>query len=56
MTKNAITWIREDFRIGYNPALSYATQKHEGVLALYIYNKNDLIIKEKLKNGGFLNL
>ena len=41
MTKNAITWIREDFRIENNPALSYATQNHENVLALYIYNKND---------------
>ena len=40
MTKNAITWIREDFRIENNPALSYATQNHENVLALYIYNKN----------------
>ena len=41
MTKNAITWIREDFRIENNPALSYATQNHENVLALFIYNKND---------------
>ena len=41
MTKNAITWIREDFRIENNPALSYATQNHENVLALYIYNKID---------------
>ena len=41
MTKNAITWIREDFRIENNPALSYATQNHENVLALYIYNKNE---------------
>ena len=41
MTKNAITWIREDFRIADNPALSYATQNHENVLALYIYNKKD---------------
>ena len=41
MTKNAITWIREDFRIENNPALSFATQNHENVLALYIYNKND---------------
>ena len=44
MTKNAITWIREDFRIEHNPALSYATQNHEGVLALYIYNKNDCLL------------
>ena len=41
MTKNAIMWIREDFRIENNPALSYATQNHENVLALFIYNKND---------------
>ena len=41
MTKNAIAWIREDFRIEHNPALSYATQNHENVIALYIYNKAD---------------
>ena len=41
MTKNAITWIREDFRIEHNPALSYATQNHENVIALYIYNKTE---------------
>ena len=41
MTKNAITWIREDFRIEHNPALAYATQSHENVAALYIYNKAD---------------
>ena len=41
MTKNAITWIREDFRIEHNPALAYATQNHENVAALYIYNKAD---------------
>ena len=28
MTKNAITWIREDFRIEHNPALAYATENH----------------------------
>ena len=41
MSKNAITWIREDFRIEHNPALSYATQNHESVIALYIFNKDD---------------
>ena len=41
MTKNAIAWIREDFRIERNPALSYATQNHENVIALFIYNKTD---------------
>ena len=50
MTKNAITWIREDFRIENNPALSYATQNHENVLALYIYNKNDFDNKREAQN------
>ena len=47
MTKNAITWIREDFRIENNPALSYATQNHDSVLALYIYNKSDFDAKKE---------
>jgi len=38
MTKKAIVWIREDLRIENNPALSYASQNHEMVTALYIYN------------------
>ena len=38
MTKKAIVWIREDLRIENNPALSYASQNHEAVTALYIYN------------------
>ena len=41
MSSTGIFWIREDFRIENNPALSYATQNHDSVLALYIYNKND---------------
>ena len=41
MIKNSIVWIREDFRIDHNPALSYATQNHDNVVALYIYNKTD---------------
>jgi deoxyribodipyrimidine photo-lyase len=36
-----IVWIREDFRIENNPALSYATENHKYVIALYIYNKTD---------------
>jgi deoxyribodipyrimidine photo-lyase len=38
MTKRAIIWVREDFRIENNEALAIATQKHEFVSALYIYN------------------
>ena len=47
MTKNAISWIREDFRIENNPALSYATQNHESVLALYIYNRGEFDAKRE---------
>ena len=47
MTKNAIAWIREDFRIEHNPALSYATQNHENVIALFIYNKADFDSKRE---------
>ena len=41
MKKNAIFWIREDFRIEHNPALSFASQNHDNVIALFIYNKSD---------------
>lgn len=41
MTKNAIVWIREDFRIEHNPALSFASQNHKRVSALYIYNNKN---------------
>ena len=41
MSSTGIFWIREDFRIENNPALSFATQNHNNVIALYIYNNND---------------
>ncbi len=41
MSSTGIVWIREDFRIENNPALSFATQSHDRVIALYIYNNND---------------
>ena len=37
MSSTGIFWIREDFRIENNPALSFATQNHDNVIALYIY-------------------
>ena len=51
MTKNAVTWIREDFRIEHNPALAYATQNHENVVALYIYNKADFDNKREAQKS-----
>ncbi len=41
MSSKGIFWIREDFRIENNPALSFATLNHDNVIALYIYNNND---------------
>ena len=41
MTKKAIVWIREDFRIEENEALAYATHNHKFVSALYIYNSKN---------------
>ena len=41
MSDIGLVWIREDFRIEYNAALSYATQNHKNVIAFYIYNNND---------------
>ena len=41
MSGTGIFWIREDFRIENNPALSFASQNHENVIALYIYNNNE---------------
>ena len=41
MSNIGVVWIREDFRIENNAALSYATQNHNHVIALYIYNNND---------------
>ena len=38
MTKKAIVWIREDLRIEKNEALAFASQNHEIVSALYLYN------------------
>ena len=41
MSKNCIVWIRDDFRLQDNPALSFATNNHEFVSVLYIYDKRD---------------
>ena len=41
MTDTGLFWIRDDFRIENNPALSFATQKHENVIALFIYNNKN---------------
>ncbi len=47
MNSTGIFWIREDFRVENNPALYFATQNHESVIALYIYNNNDFDDKKE---------
>ena len=44
--KNGIVWLRNDFRILRNDALTYATQNHDNISALYIFKKRDF--KKKL--------
>ncbi len=41
MSEIGVAWIREDFRVENNAALSFATQNHDQVIALYIYNKRE---------------
>ena len=53
MTKKALVWIREDFRIENNPALSYASQTHENVSAVYVYNKK-YFDKKRNCNGWYV--
>ncbi|MDA8727458.1 deoxyribodipyrimidine photo-lyase, partial [Candidatus Pelagibacter bacterium] len=41
MSDTGIFWIRDDFRLEDNPALSFATQNHKSVIALFIYNNKN---------------
>ena len=37
MTQNAVFWLRDDFRIEDNPALSYASSNHNTVSVSYTH-------------------
>jgi len=52
MSKKAVVWIRDDFRIKNNSALSYATNNYDTVTALYIIIRKISMMLEKHKNGG----
>jgi len=44
MDKNiGVVWLRNDFRILRNDALTYACQNHKNVCVLYIYKKKDFL-------------
>ena len=40
MANTALVWIRDDFRIQNNDALTYATNQHDAVTAVFIFNSN----------------
>ena len=40
MSNCAVVWIRDDFRIKNNQALSFACKNHEAVTAIYIHNND----------------
>ena len=56
MTKKAIVWIREDFRIEDNEALAIATKNHEFVNALYIYNPKNFDKKREAQKWWVSNI
>ena len=56
MSDTGLVWIREDFRIENNAALSYATQNHQNVIAFLSIIITIMTTKERLKNGGYQNL
>ena len=39
MTGKAIVWIKDDFRLKNNPALSFASNNHASISVIYVYNK-----------------
>ena len=40
MANTALVWIRDDFRIQNNDALTYATNQHDTVTVVFIFNSN----------------
>ena len=39
--KKALVWLRDDFRINRNNALVYASENHEQISAVYIFNPEE---------------
>ena len=55
MSETGIFWIRDDFRIENNPALSFATKNHRNVIALYIYNNFEFDYKREAQKWWVSN-
>ena len=55
MVKNiGLFWVKDDFRLKKNLALIEASNKHDQLVAFYLFKKKILKIKRP-KNGGSLN-
>ena len=39
--KKALVWLRDDFRVNHNRALTYASENHDLVSTVYIFNPED---------------
>ena len=39
--KRALVWLRDDFRVNHNNALVYASENHDQVSAIYIFNPDE---------------
>ena len=39
--KKALVWLRDDFRVNHNSALVYASENHEQVSTVYIFNPEE---------------
>ena len=37
-----IVWLREDFRLSKNEALSYASRNHDNVVAIYVFKEKEI--------------
>ena len=51
MANTALVWIRDDFRIQNNDALTYATNQHDVVTAVFIFNSNIFDHKREAQKG-----
>ena len=53
--KLGIVWIREDFRLTRNNALSFATNNHDIVSAIYIFKESDFKKKREAQRWWVYN-
>ena len=52
MANTALVWIRDDFRTQNNDALTYATNQHDAVTAVFIFNSSIFDHKREAQKWG----